>query len=513
MDTVVVVLLSLPLFLLTLYLIFYYPSSRRRNLPPGPTVYPIIGNLTGLLFSMENAEFVIRKFKDKYSKILTLHIGSQPMIIVSDRNLVHKCLIQHGSVFASRPFVQANETDTNRLMKNEGYNVSTTVYGPIWRLLRRNLVSEILHPSRIKIYSDARSWVLSVVVDKIQKKSEGGSVVVVVKDVLHHAIFSLLVCMCFGVKFEEKLIRDIEAVQCELLLYMNKIQIFRIFPRIGPYLFRKRWKTMTDIRKRQTDIFRQFIDLRRQKKNNNNKTSDCFDYCYFDSLLELKLAEENGRRLSEDEIFGLCSEFLNGGTDTTSTTMEWVMANVVKNQDIQEKLLKEIRGVVPGDGAVEEEDLHKLIYLKAVIKEGLRRHPPGHFVLPHAVTEDVVVDGYLFPKDASLNFMAADIGWDARLWKDPFEFKPERFLPGGEAEEVDITGSKDIKMMPFGAGRRICPALNLAMLHLEYFIANLVSTFDWNQVDGEQIDLSEKPEFTIVMKTPLRCRVTLRQMG
>ena len=142
--------------------------------------------------------------------------------------------------------------------------------------------------------------------------------------------------------------------------------------------------------------------------------------------------------------------------------------------------------------------MNKIPYLKAVVLEGLRRHPPAHFVLPHAVTEDVVLDGYLVPKNAILNFMVAEMGWDSRVWEDPMEFKPERFLSGDDGV-FDINGSREIKMMPFGAGRRICPASGLAILHLEYFVANLVWNFEWKVVDGDEVDLSEKHEFTMVM--------------
>ncbi|PRQ60117.1 putative cytochrome P450 [Rosa chinensis] len=77
------------------------------------------------------------------------------------------------------------------------------------------------------------------------------------------------------------------------------------------------------------------------------------------------------------------------------------------------------------------------------------------------------------------------MGWDPKVWEDPMAFKPERFLSGGAGEGFDITGSREIKMMPFGAGRRICPASGLAMLHLEYFVANLVWRFEWKAVDGD----------------------------
>ena len=230
-----------------------------------------------------------------------------------------------------------------------------------------------------------------------------------------------------------------------------------------------------------------------------------------DTLLDLQLPEEK-RKLEESGIVTLSSEFLSGGTDTTATSLQWIMANLVKSPQIQAKLFQEIKHVIGKEKEnVEEEDLDKIPYLKAVILEGLRRHPPGHFVLPHAVTEDITLEGYVIPKKGSVNFMVSHMNWNPKIWEDPMEFRPERFLMNNNnGEAFDITGSREIKMMPFGAGRRICPGYGLAMLHLEYFVANLVWNFEWKAVEGDEVDLSEKQELTTVMKNPLQVLIYSR---
>lgn len=223
----------------------------------------------------------------------------------------------------------------------------------------------------------------------------------------------------------------------------------------------------------------------------------------------------------EEEMVGACSEFLDGGIETTTTALQWIMANLVKYPEIQAKLFLEIKGVV-GDGEeaeeVGEEDLAKMPYLKAVVLEGLRRHPPGHFVLPHSVSQDIELGGYLVPKNTIINFTVAEMNWDPKVWEDPMEFKPERFLSAKEGSdgdglgEFDVTGSREIKMMTFGAGRRVCPGFGLAILHLEYFVANLVWKFEWAVAEGHEVDLSEKQEFTIVMEHPLQARISPRRV-
>uniref|UniRef100_N1R5J0 Cytochrome P450 89A2 n=1 Tax=Aegilops tauschii TaxID=37682 RepID=N1R5J0_AEGTA len=193
----------------------------------------------------------------------------------------------------------------------------------------------------------------------------------------------------------------------------------------------------------------------------NYKDKTTFEHSYVDTLLDIKLPEEEeaGRALTDDEMVVLCSEFLIAGTDTTSTGLQWIMAELVKNPAIQDKLYDEISATTGDDWQeVSEEDIHKMPYLKAVVLEGLRRHPPAHFVLPHKAMEDMEIDG------------------------------------------------REIRMMPFGVGRRICAGLGVAMLHLEYFVANLVNEFEWREIPGDEVDFAEKPEFTVVMAKPLCAR-------
>ncbi|CAL8155413.1 unnamed protein product [Prunus armeniaca] len=89
-------------------------------------------------------------------------------------------------------------------------------------------------------------------------------------------------------------------------------------------------------------------------------------------------------------------------------------------------------------------------------------------------------------------------------------FRPERFIQTGQQEvKFDIKRVRGIQMMPFGVGRRICPAINVSLLHLEYFVANLVRDFQWKLGDQNEVDLAEKQAFTMVMKYPLFTHIFL----
>eukprot|EP00261_Vitis_vinifera_P002961 XP_002267628.3 PREDICTED: cytochrome P450 89A2 [Vitis vinifera] len=517
METWLFIIISLCVaaFLKSLY-DFFFP---KLNLPPGPTRVPLIGNFLLFRKSLVDFEPVIRNLHSKYGPILTVHFGSRPVIFVSSDSLSHQALVQKGAVFADR----TEALPISKIFSSNKHTISTAFYGPTWRVLRRNLTTEILHPSWVRSYAHARKWVLGILLSRVT----GHSGPVRVVDHFRYAMFYLLVLMCFGDKLKENQIREIETIQRRLLLRFRRVNILSFWPRLRMLLFRKHWEEALQLRKDQEGIILPHTRARQQLKQQlrskeqeddsdpgSSSSSTEYVLSYVDTLLDLQLPEEENRKLSEGEMVSLCSEFLNGGTETTSTTLQWIMANLVKHPHIQAKLFEEISGVV-GEGGeeVKREDLQKMPYLKAVILEGLRRHPPAHFLLPHSVTQDTTLEGFAIPKNTLVNFMVADMGWNPKIWDDPMAFKPERFMnsKGNGVEAFDVTGRKEIRMIPFGAGRRICPGYELAILHLEYFVANLVLNFEWRAVDGDEVDLSEEQGFTVEMKNPLQVHLSPRR--
>ncbi|XP_024988903.1 cytochrome P450 89A2-like [Cynara cardunculus var. scolymus] len=490
-----------------------------KNLPPGPSF--LSSNFLLLTKSLTEIGPIVKNLKSKYGPLITLSTGSRHFIYVGDHSLAHQLLIQKGAIFADRP-----RTFPVR-------NISSAAYGPTWRFLRRNLVSEVLHPSRVKSYSWARKSVLHNLIGHLQERkpaaAEEAAGIIKVVDHFQYAMFSLLVLVCFGEKLDDRRINEIAKVQRRwmFLVSSGRLNGLALFPRLGSILFRNRLKEFMQIRNDQEQVLIPLIKSRIEKANAEPQSVADGEQivAYVDTLMKLHLPEGdatdgNGGKLTDKEMVSMCGEFLNGGTDTTSTALIWITANLVKHPHIQSKLYDEIISVVgppppppsPGvelESVIKEDDLQKMPYLKAVVLEGLRRHPSGHLLLPHRVTKEVEVEGYKIPEGATINFLVAEIGWDPKVWDDPMEFKPERFLMNDDTMNgvFDITGSKGIKMMPFGAGRRICPGYDLALLHLEYFVANLIWIFRWTAADGYEVDLSEKAEVTILMKNPLQTRI------
>jgi cytochrome P450 len=218
----------------------------------------------------------------------------------------------------------------------------------------------------------------------------------------------------------------------------------------------------------------------------------------------LKLEKEGGdgkAAFTMTNVKALLMDMVVGGTETTSNTVEWAMAELMHRPQLLAKAREELDAVVGRDAVVEESHLPRLHYLHAVIKETLRLHPALPLMVPHCPDADATVAGYRVPAGTRVFVNVWAIMRDPAVWKDPEEFVPERFLPGGadggEGRKLDFNGS-DMEYLPFGSGRRICAGIAMADRMTAYSLAMLLQAFDWELPAGARLDLEER--FAIVMK-------------
>ena len=179
------------------------------------------------------------------------------------------------------------------------------------------------------------------------------------------------------------------------------------------------------------------------------------------------------------------------------------MAEILKNPDtILVKAKAELNEVVGKGEIVKEADISRLPYLQCIVKETGRLHPPAPFLIPRQVQEEVQLCGYTIPKNSQVLVNAWTIGRDPLIWKNPLSFQPERFLNS----EVDVNGH-NYELIPFGAGRRKCPGLPLAMRMVPVMLGSLINCFDWKLEGGiapEEMDMEEKFGITLAKLHPLR---------
>ncbi|KAA8520038.1 hypothetical protein F0562_014288 [Nyssa sinensis] len=479
-----------------------------KNLPPGPPGWPLVGNLFQVILQRRPFIYVVRDLRAKYGPIFTMQMGQRTLVIITSSELMHEALVQRGPLFASRP-----RDSPIRLVFSVGKcAINSAEYGPLWRALRRNFVTELINPTRIKQCSWIRKWAIENHMRRIQTAaSEKGFIEVMSNCRL--TICSILICLCFGARISEDRIKIIESILKDVMM-MTTPKLPDFLPVLTP-LFHRQLKEAKELRKRQMECLVPLLRNRRTfVESGGNPSSSCSEMvspigaAYIDSLFHLEPAGRG--RLGEEELVTLCSETINAGTDTSATTLEWALLHLVLDQGIQEKLYQEIVDCVGKDGTVTEADVEKMPYLGAVVKETFRRHPPSHFVLSHAATKETELGGYTIPADANVEFYTAWLTEDPSMWKDPGEFRPERFLDG-DGVNVDVTGTRGVRMAPFGVGRRICPAMTLGTLHVNLMLATMVHAFKWVPIPKCPPDPTETFAFTVVMKNPLRAVILPRQ--
>ncbi|MBA0744105.1 hypothetical protein Gohar_005298 [Gossypium harknessii] len=193
------------------------------------------------------------------------------------------------------------------------------------------------------------------------------------------------------------------------------------------------------------------------------------------------------------------------GTDTSSSTVEWAMAELIRHPNIMAQVRKELDSVVGRDRLVSDLDLPNLTYFQAVIKETFRLHPSTPLSLPRMASDSCDINGYHIPKGATLLVNVWAISRDPNEWNNPLEFRPERFLPGGERPNADVRGN-DFEVIPFGAGRRICAGMSLGLRMVQLLTATLAHAFEWELADGlmpEKLDMEEAYGLTLQRAAPL----------
>ena len=183
------------------------------------------------------------------------------------------------------------------------------------------------------------------------------------------------------------------------------------------------------------------------------------------------------------------------------------MAEMIRSPDVMAKAQNEIRKALKGKKAVEETDIQQARYLKLVIKETLRLHPPLPLLVPRECREECELHGYVIPVKTRVMINAWAIGRDPEYWDDADSFKPERF----ENSAADFTGTH-FEYLPFGAGRRMCPGISFGLANVELPLALLLYHFDWKLPNGlkpSDLDMTETMGITAPRKENLRLLATV----
>lgn len=450
----------------------------------------------------------LRSLAAAHGPVLLLRLGRVPAVVVSSPAAAEEVMRARDLAFASRP----RSAMADRLLY--GRDVAFAPYGEYWRQARRVCVVHLLSPLRILSFRGVREEEAAALVERVRGAAAGGAAVDLCELLVAYAN-TVVSRAAFGDDSARGLYEEGNKER-ELRKVFNDFQELLGTAPLGELLPWLGW--LDAVRGMEGKIRRTFKaldgvlekvigDHRRRRQAGQQTGDDGGDHRDFvDVLLDVSdTDDEAGMRLSTTEIKAIILDMFAAGTDTTSTAMEWAMAEVITHPDSMRKLQDELRAAVGGSGHVITEDhIDKLHYLKAVVKETLRLHPPIPLLVPREPQDDAEILGHHVPAGTRVVINAWAVGRDPAAWERAEEFVPERFLDGA----VDYKG-QDFQLIPFGAGRRGCPGVGFAAATVEMALASLMYHFDWEPA-GASLDMREVNGLAVHLKSGLPLVAKLR---
>ncbi|CAN0913975.1 Cytochrome P450 71A1 [Linum grandiflorum] len=481
------ILLSLPIFLLIIIKLKNQNNSSQA--PPSPPALPLIGNLHQLGRRPHRS---LQSLATKHGPLMLLQLGRIPTLVISSPETAREVTKTHDLVFAGRPRPISVEIFLN------GYDdVAFSSYGDYWRHARKLCVIELLSQKRVDGFESVRREEAAAMVESLRVRS--GTAVDLSAAIL--AAANNIVARCV-------LGRRCEGGGGKLGLGELTKRMGNQFAEFsaGDWL---PWMAWVDVASglvgRLKETFRAadvYLDeVIEEHKAAAVEAADETKEDFVDIMLRLQ--KEGGLEfdLSLGNMKAILLDMMVGGTDTTSTTVEWIMTELVKNPPKLQKAQEEIRRVVGQKPEIDHEDLAQMHYLKLIFKEILRLYPPIVFLLPRETLAAADVAGFSIPAGARVLVNTWAIHRDPNVWEKPDEFIPERFVNN----PIDYKG-RDFQYIPFGAGRRGCPGMSFGTVATEFLVANLLYWFDWEFPAGmrcEDLDMEEVYALTIHKEKPL----------
>ncbi|RLN09889.1 ent-cassadiene C2-hydroxylase-like [Panicum miliaceum] len=447
------------------------PAAKPKlNLPPGPWMLPVIGSLhhlvgTPLIFR------TLRGLAQTHGPLMMLRLGEVPALVASSVEAAQAILKVQDTSFADR-FTPA----TIATIAYGGTDLILSPYGERWRHLRKIVVQEMLTTTRVQSFKHIRQEEVARFLQGMAAAAATGTVVdftTAVSKLINDAF--LRECVGSRCKYQDEYL---DAVHMASRL-ASGITMADLYPssRIMQMLATAPRKGLA-CRQRMDRILQQIIQEAKEDMECGVKIA----HENFVSLL-LRLQKDGSMPipLTNETITALMFDMLAAGSDTSSTTLNWAMTELIRSPAAMARAQAEVREAFKGKSIITEDDIAKsgISYLKLVFRETLRLHPTSPLLIPRQCRETCQVMGYDIPKGTAVFVNVWAIGRDPSYWEDAEEFKPERF----ETNNLDFRGT-NFEFIPFGAGRRMCPGINLGLANIELALASLLYHFDWKLPKG-----------------------------
>ncbi|KAJ9177702.1 hypothetical protein P3X46_012892 [Hevea brasiliensis] len=481
--------LALPIFLL--FLLRNHKTRTNIHLPPGPRGLPFIGNLHQV--DNSSSYLYLWKLSQKYGPLMSLRIGFVPILVVSSAKIAKEIMKTHDLLFCGRPSMLSQQK-----LSYNGLDLTFAPYGSYWKEMRKICVIHLFNSNRVRSFRPIRESEVSHMLGKISNS------VVASKPVdLTEAVMSLtrtITCkVTFGQGYKEEgseestrfqaLLREIETLFTSFFVsdyfpfmcFVDKFtglihRLEKNFQKFDNFYDKMIQEHLDSCRSKLHDHQEVILDILLQIQNDPSlKVHVTFNHIKAMLMVNFCIIIFSYASLHPLIILPFHPMLQNiffGGTNTIAATVIWAMTFLMKNPIKMKKAQEEVRRIAGKKGFINEDEIQKLSYLKAVVKETMRLQPTIP-IIPRETSQHCNLDGFRIPPKTVVHVNVWAIGRDPEVWENPEEFCPERFIN----KSIDLKG-QNFELIPFGAGRRMCPGMVTGLTTVELALANLLYIFD-----------------------------------
>lgn len=458
------------LAIVTILLVITLMSRERKNFPPGPPGIPLLGNINDL--KPESMLTTLRALHKQYGDLVSIRFFRHHLIFVGGSKTTNELLVKRGDVLGRKPYFFIG----TEIFLNAGVFASS---GQLWKEHRTFGITSLRNfgfgkrTLQTRIMEEIDYFLAEV--DSYKGKPFD------IQPLISKSIANVIAALVFGKRFE--LTDRTSAEMCSLLnefvsstAFQSSINFFPFLNYLPGDLFgSKKLKRDFD---RIFEVMQSIVDEHRSTLDENNIRDyiDCF-------LLEQKKKDEasEDHTFTDKQLLVTVSEFFTAGMETTSTAIRWGILYLLHNPDTQRRMRKEIDNVVASGRFPSLDDKPKLPFCEAVCYEVLRIGNVAPTTGPHALKDDVTMNGYVIPKNATLFIDLDSINMDPDIFPDPFKFNPDRFM----SEDGVVTGTE--KIGSFSTGRRVCMGESMAKMELFLFMTSLVQRYEVQKEKGKPL--------------------------
>ncbi|XP_015892336.3 xanthotoxin 5-hydroxylase CYP82C4 [Ziziphus jujuba] len=484
--------------------------KKKKELPEPEGAWPLIGHLHRLSRSQIPVCRALGAIADKHGPIFTIKLGRKRAIVVSCWEAVKDCFCTNDKAFLTRPTSAAS-----RYMGYGNAIFGMSPYGPYWHHIRKIAHLELLSNRRLEMLKSVRASELETCIKDLysfcSENIASTSAMVDMNLWFSTLALNMMSRMIAGKRYssndnDEESKRFVKTIKD--FMYLGGVHLVSdVVPGIEWLDLQGHIRFMKHNGKELDYFMSSWLEEHLQNRERQGLLKE--DRDLIDTMLSLFAHDDSiyGHK-AETVIKATAANLVIGGADTTYLTLTWALSLLLNHVEALKAAQEELDIQVGKGRWVEESDIKNLVYLRAIVKETLRLYPSGPLVAPREAMEDCYVAGYQIPRGTRLLVNIWKLHRDPRVWIDPLEFKPERFISGDNAR-LDVRGH-NFEYIPFSSGRRSCPGISSAMQIICLTLARVLQGFNLATPTNEPVDMSEGLGLTMPKATPLQVCLSLR---